>query len=344
MHRLSQQRTSEEQDRQLCLELLPRVSRSFALSIAALPDELQDAVRTAYLLCRVVDSIEDTCGRQGEQREQLFEQFQRLVAEDRGDPGPLQHGLNAAAECLSTAEAELGRQCGAVLREFRRLPDGQRRAIRPAVLTMTRGMTIYARRRDQAGRLRLHDLHDLENYCYYVAGTVGELLTALFLEAVPGLPAETVDALARRAVPFGTGLQLVNILKDISDDFRRGVCYLPEALAGEHGVDLDRLLAEEGRAAGLSLVRALCARAREHLERAAQYTLLWPAGRGDAVRLFCAVPLSLARATLTVVERGEDTLRPGVTPRVAEGEALRLLAASRGAVSDDQALAALLRD
>jgi len=46
-------------DRAFCQAALPRVSRTFALSIEGLPETLRDAVRAAYLLCRVVDTVED---------------------------------------------------------------------------------------------------------------------------------------------------------------------------------------------------------------------------------------------------------------------------------------------
>jgi farnesyl-diphosphate farnesyltransferase len=42
-----------------CVRMLPLVSRTFALSIAALPEGLRLATTAAYLLCRVADSIED---------------------------------------------------------------------------------------------------------------------------------------------------------------------------------------------------------------------------------------------------------------------------------------------
>ena len=39
--------------------ILPAVSRTFALSIRVLPGELGRAVLTAYLLCRIADTLED---------------------------------------------------------------------------------------------------------------------------------------------------------------------------------------------------------------------------------------------------------------------------------------------
>ncbi|MGH7690424.1 MAG: squalene/phytoene synthase family protein, partial [Gemmatimonadaceae bacterium] len=40
-------------------EILPSVSRTFALSIRVLPGQLGAAVNCAYLLCRIADTIED---------------------------------------------------------------------------------------------------------------------------------------------------------------------------------------------------------------------------------------------------------------------------------------------
>src|SRR5512140_312162 len=56
------------EDTAFCIAILPRVSRTFALSIEALPEPLRAAVRTAYLLCRVVDSIEDEASLPAAQR------------------------------------------------------------------------------------------------------------------------------------------------------------------------------------------------------------------------------------------------------------------------------------
>ncbi|MBL8742584.1 MAG: squalene/phytoene synthase family protein, partial [Myxococcales bacterium] len=46
-------------DRAFCDEVLPGVSRTFALSIQALVPELREAICVAYLLCRIVDTVED---------------------------------------------------------------------------------------------------------------------------------------------------------------------------------------------------------------------------------------------------------------------------------------------
>ena len=103
------------------------------------------------------------------------------------------------------------------------------------------------------------------------------------------------------------------------------------------------------REAALSVVRAVCARARHHRFRAHEYTSLWPVARPNdvrdpaiAVRQFCAVPLALAFATLREVESGRDTLRPGATPKVSRALVAPFLAEARFAATANDRLARYL--
>jgi farnesyl-diphosphate farnesyltransferase len=330
------QRREAAGDVAFCVRMLPEVSRTFALSIEALPEELREAVRVAYLLCRIVDTVEDGCGIAASHRQVLFDAFDEAMAHDGLPPETFEElSREAMGEEVEPAERELCLDAGAVFRRFRSLPRAQREAIRPHVQEMSFGMREYVMRAGDRG-LQLSSMEDLEHYCYYVAGTVGNLLTGLFLLHVPGVAAETRSELEARAVSFGLGLQMVNIVKDVAADHERGGhCYLPLAPSELAPADL---LSPARRDAALSVVRAVCGRAREHLERAREYTLLWPVPGGVEVRHFCAVPLALALATLDEVERSSATLRPGATPKVSRETVARVLVEARQAVGSDEAL------
>jgi farnesyl-diphosphate farnesyltransferase len=58
-------------------EVLPAVSRTFALSIRLLPGALGRAVRTAYLLCRIADTIEDEPRLPASEKALLFDELLR---------------------------------------------------------------------------------------------------------------------------------------------------------------------------------------------------------------------------------------------------------------------------
>ncbi len=327
-------------DRAFCVAALPRVSRSFALSIEALPPNMREPVRVAYLLCRVVDTIEDEPDVPPELRRARFDAFDAQLMDDGAPPQPLEALFPTAA--ADDHDALLCQRAGAVFRCFRALPEASREAIRPHVLEMSLGMRMYTARADALGRLELRDVPDLERYCYYVAGTVGELLTDLFELQLPDLPAETRAELRDLAAAFGQGLQLVNILKDVPGDLERGVVFLPRSLLREHRLEPSQLLEPRRRQAGLAALRELCGRARLQLEEAKTYVRSWPLPGGEPIRLFCAVPLLLALATLDEIEAGEDTLRPGRSPKVSRGALGRLLQRVVHAAGDDAALARLL--
>jgi len=328
-------------DHDFCVAVLPAVSRTFALSIEMLPDALRDAVRVAYLLCRVVDTIEDEPGMPPHKRAELFDVFDALMSREDGDPVEFAVLSRNSRLAEKVPEGSLCRNADAIFREFRALTPSQRDTIRPHVMEMSAGMRRTCARADLAGgALRLDDVADLERYCYYVAGTVGELLTGLFEGTVPDLSAAHRDGVRARAVSFGIGLQLVNIVKDVAADFERGVCYLPRALAERHGLPLGRLLEPDAREAGLEVVRAVCATARGHLERAREYVALWPVdGTALGVRLFCAVPLALALATLREVEDGPDTLRAGAKPKISRAAVQAIVMDAGASAGSDLELA-----
>jgi farnesyl-diphosphate farnesyltransferase len=320
-----------------CQAMLPQTSRTFALSIEALPDALARAVRVAYLMCRAVDTIEDDAALPWTERRVLFDEFEALVEDDRRGAADLERLSEPLAPC---ADAVLCRNATAIFECFRELPPETRRCVRPHVAEMTRGMREYAGRAARDGRLVLVDVEDLERYCYYVAGTVGRLLTALFLETVP-LGVERRRRVEAHAVSFGLGLQLVNIVKDVAEDASRSICFVPREVAAAHGVPLDRLLDPTLRPQARAVIGTLCGRARVHLQSAQEYTLAWPAREGLEVRRFCAVPLALALLSLDEVEYGGDSLRPGHTPKVSRATVVATLVGSALAIDSDLKLRAL---
>jgi farnesyl-diphosphate farnesyltransferase len=320
--------------------MLPRVSRTFALSIEALPERLREPVRVSYLLCRIVDTIEDQPGLSPELRRRCFDAFDETLL-DGTLPADVLEALAPALDA-DPAEQTLCARSGAVFRCLRAQPAEVVSRVVPHVHDMSLGMRMYAMRAEEGRRPGIRDIEDLARYCYYVAGTVGELLTELFELHAPLPEAATRERLRGLAWHFGVGLQLVNIVKDVAEDHARGVVYLPEAVLERHGLSRERLLDPSCRASGVAAIRDVCAHARQRLESARLYARLWPLPEGEAMRLFCAVPLLLALATLDEVEKGEDTLRPGVSPRVSRSLVTDTLTRALAAIHDDGAYGRLL--
>src|SRR6185503_11000917 len=58
---------------------LDRVSRSFAFCIRQLPDPLRDWVALSYLLCRLVDTVEDSAWTDLPLQMEAFRRFDRAL-------------------------------------------------------------------------------------------------------------------------------------------------------------------------------------------------------------------------------------------------------------------------
>jgi farnesyl-diphosphate farnesyltransferase len=178
---------------------------------------------------------------------------------------------------------------------------------------------------------------DLERYCYFVAGTVGHLITELFDEATDFSGLES--RLRNYAESFGLGLQLVNIVKDVTDDFDRGICYLPRQTCRAEGIEPEQLLAPEKRAAAKRVAGRVIDQAAMHLDAALEYTLCIPKEHHH-LRLFCLLPLWMALETLALARDNDAIFETGKKVKITRESVGRIIADCGRDCRDDDALRA----
>ena len=284
-------------------EILPHVSRTFALTIPQLPLALSVPVTCAYLLCRIADTIEDEPALSAPETLDFLQRFSGIVA-GRGDPQALASDLEQRLTDRTLAtERDLVANMDRVIRVTAGLGAAQRVAIQRCVELMCYGMPRFQFNSSLRGLARSSDLDD---YCYYVAGVVGEMLTDLFCDYSPEI-AQRRSPLAGLAASFAQGLQMTNILKDVWEDRSRGACWLPQDVFTRHGVDLGSLSAQSHDARFDAGMRELLAIAHAHLRNALDYTLLIP-GKEKGIRRFCLWAIGLAILTLRKIAQN-----PGFT-------------------------------
>ena len=274
-------------------EILPHVSRTFALTIPQLPAGLRSAVTSAYLLCRIADTIEDEPALSAGDAYLYLGRFAAVVA-GREEPAPLAREVaSRLSERTLPAERHLVENMDRVIRMTRRLDAGQRAAIQRCIDLMCYGMHHFQRTASLRG---LERLSDLDRYCYYVAGVVGEMLTELFCSYSDAAADHRAD-LRELATSFGQGLQMTNILKDIWEDRSRGACWLPQDVFARRGIDLARLDPKPFDARFGAALRELIGVAHAHLRNAVAFTLLIPRDE-PGIRRFCLWAIGLAVLTL----------------------------------------------
>ncbi|MBX3273184.1 MAG: FAD-dependent oxidoreductase [Sandaracinaceae bacterium] len=321
-----------------CKRALGEVSRTFARPIELLPPKLEVAVTLGYLLCRIADTVEDHVAVPAADKDALFAQF-CAVLEDGADPEPFARALRAIDG--DDAELSLARELGRVMRVYASQDEATRASSTRWIGEMARGMCLYTHRRPAAdGVAALDTVGDLERYCYYVAGTVGHLLTDLFVAHLGEDPdGEVAIALRDHAEGFATGLQLTNILKDVTDDLARGVTFVPRVECARQGLAPAQLADPRHRRRAHAAVRPVFGLARARLDSALEYTLLVPASE-RAIRLFCLLPLFMAARTLALAEGNDAMFVPGAPVKIAREEVEAIIAECMTLAEDDAALRA----
>ncbi|MCY4287863.1 MAG: phytoene/squalene synthase family protein [Aestuariivita sp.] len=288
-------------------QILEDVSRTFALTIPQLPSPLRETVGNAYLLCRLADTIEDETLLPSEQKTELGERLIAVIAGD-DDPAEFAQALqNALSSSASSGEHDLVTNTPKVIFLTHSFTETQRNAIERCVRIMTRGMMEFQR---NAGLEGLKDLDTMGQYCYVVAGVVGEMLTDLFCAHSADISSRR-DRLFALAASFGQGLQMTNILKDMWDDRRRGACWLPRDIFEKTGVELKSVVNGQDNPKMVTGIRELIAIAQQNLDNALRYVMLIPASE-IGIRRHCLWALGMAVLTLRsihtrpVFSKGDD--------------------------------------
>ena len=320
-------------DWQYCEEMLPQVSRTFALNIGKLKGETYRAVLLGYLLFRIADTFEDNDYQTEEEKIQSLHELAKVFKNHRSleERQRLYEPLKFRWR-EESPEKDLVENGDRVLRCYLELPRVYQEIMDPRVAQTAEGMAKFQKRKLEQGTgiFQLQDLEDLENYCFYVAGNVGIMLTQIFClrESIFAVKSE----LEKRQVGFGLALQLTNIARDYFKDLKRGWCYIPASVTSKYQLrpeELENLSPEDRR----SILRELAPRVVEHFDSTSKYIEVLPKEERD-IRLFCLIPFVLAYNTLIQIaeNRGNKLSRPQVAAILAKCE---LFARSNGRFKED---------
>jgi farnesyl-diphosphate farnesyltransferase len=291
-----------------------------------LPGPVRPPIALAYLLARTTDTIADTGLLPVASRLRALAALRgriRGASSDAPDFGGL------AQSQAAPAERALLERCPEALRLLDSLPEEDRRRIGEVLTTIISGQELDLQRFPSANPPKLAALEtdaELDDYTWRVAGCVGEFWTRtcrayLFSQA-------RIDDAAqlRDGIRFGKGLQLVNILRDIPQDLRKGRCYIPRQALAQAGLAPEDLLSVASEPRFRPLYRVYLGRAAAHLRAGWHYTNALPRGQ-VRLRLACAWPLLLGARTLRKL-REENVLDSTRRVKVPRGQFRAMIARS----------------
>lgn len=290
------------------------VSRTFAITVDRLDEPMASHVCVGYLCCRVADTIEDAGHLTLSERAAALARYDRVldptdgydVTTFRRDAEPL---YPPAEDGDRTPDWMVVSESPRVIDTFEAFEPVARERMRAPIRELVGGMAMFADRFSSGRSVRLRTLAELEEYCWYVAGTVGTLVTELVARGVDDSRAR---ALAANARSFSLLLQLVNVAKDAASDYRdRGDVYLPTSWLADEGVEPAGIADDANREAVGRVVRRLADHAAGYLDDALRYLELLPERHGNRLAAW-AIPYFLAVGTIRELrKRPADGLREG---------------------------------
>ena len=303
--------------------LLRGTSRSFYLTLGVLPPRVRPQIGLAYLLARMADTIADTEIVPLDRRLRALQQLrERILGQGTA---PLKFDEFAEHQD-SSVEGALLKKVESAIAELQKLSAADLKLVQAVLATITSGQELDLQRFAKASPEQIVALEtgaELDDYTWRVAGCVGEFWTKIC--RVHLFPGALVDErqLILNGIRFGKGLQLVNILRDLPADLKKGRCYLPMEKLEPAKLFPEILLSPANEAKFLPLFHKYLDEAESHLRAGWVYTNTLPFGQFRA-RLACAWPILIGMKTISKLRvAGVIELRQRV--KISRGEVRGIL-------------------
>ena len=223
-----------------CEEICRRASSTFYASFSALPYQKRRAVHAVYALCRYLDDIADgdthPVVQESEELTQLVEERDRLLREIHQttmNNSEQEHRYRLMA--LVDAKERLTRlyEGDATAAQGEAVFIAMNEVFKQFPVRLTDFETIIEGMEDDLFEVRHKTWDEVRAYCYKVASAVGLVLIEIY---------GCEDAGARiHAIDMGIQLQMINILRDVAEDYRSGRVYLPINALSEYNIDISEL-------------------------------------------------------------------------------------------------------
>lgn len=199
--------------------LLDLVSRSFALSIPLIDKNKRVFIQIQYLLARILDTIEDSKLTK-EDKSTLMNAFVNiLMTEEKEKLAKFKSVL--IENTIEPHDIILIKNLDIPIQKFFSFDQKIKNISINCLKEMSYGMIYY---QDH----EVETFSDLDDYCYYVAGTIGIYLTEI-VNTLDNLELNKDNALA-----FSRFLQKVNIIKDVKKDLYEGRFFWPKSIFNEN--------------------------------------------------------------------------------------------------------------
>ncbi|KAI0630529.1 squalene synthase [Trametes polyzona] len=302
-----------------CWEFLDLTSRSFSGVIKELEGDLARVVCLFYLVLRGVDTIEDDMTLPDEKKQPILRQFHKLAVQPGwtfNECGPNEKDRQLLVEWTVVSE------------ELNRLDPRYRDIILDICEKMQNGMADYAHKAATTDSLYVETVDEYNLYCHYVAGLVGEGLTRFW--SASGKEADWLGEQLELSNGMGTMLQKTNIIRDFREDAEERRFFWPREIWGAelYGKaaggrppfkDLTEIYKPGNEQQALWVQSAMIVDVLGYACDSLDYLRLLTK---QSVFCFCAIPQTMAMATLSLCFMNYDMFQRHIKIRKAEAASL----------------------
>ncbi len=265
----------ESKEFQYCLEALKSVSRSFALTIPMIEESIRTPILMGYLEARVLDSFEDEYQNnisKSKRAGNLDLVFSVLKEPDNKQAETkVKKITRTAADYISNPNyLDLVQNFDKIIKIHRTLKLAERNILLNWFNKTVQGMKKFLGR-------KIANFKELDEYCYYVGGTIGGFLTDLLIKNTRKINAKQKQTLKSFYADFGIFLQKVNIIRDFREDILKNkrIFWPQQAFAG-YALTPQKLLDKKYEVQALSLLDQMLDSAHKHLEPINKYISALP--------------------------------------------------------------------
>jgi len=260
----------ESPEFQYCLRALNNVSRSFALTIPMIEESIRIPILMGYLEARVLDSFEDEYQNNLSKKERsgnldlVFSVLEK--PEGKQSEIVVKKITETAPDYISNPHyLDLVKNFDQIMKTHRKLKTKDRKILIKWLAKTAKGMKKFLGK-------RIETFAHLDEYCYYVGGTIGGFLTDLLIENTRKITAKQSKILKSFYADFGIFLQKVNIIRDFREDILKNkrIFWPEEAFLG-YALIPQNLLGRRYESSALNLLDHMLESAHKHIEPIKKY-------------------------------------------------------------------------
>ena len=288
-----------------CRLALKNVSRSFALTIPMVEENILTPIVVGYLEARIIDSFEDENGEiqitQYERMKNIDKVIGIITNPERHDLMERIEELREVAKKLDTNPhyLDLISNIDKVIAVHNTFDPNVKKAINKWFSEMVQGMKKFI-------NVKIKTFDQLDEYCYYVGGTIGGFLTDLVLDGSKKAENWQIATMNKTKFEFGKFLQKVNIIRDFREDMLRSKkSFWPEEVFEKRGIKQKWALNPKYESEAVEALNEMIEKASYHIKPSIDYIEAVPFDY-EGYRKAFAINLQMGIETLRKLKDNPD--------------------------------------